>query len=266
MAELAARRVLGHWCELSLALPFPMRADPGQFVHVACDGSRILRRPFSIFSLEEGGWILKLLVKPRGGGSGWLAERRVGDPVDVMGPLGRGFPLGRGGRAALVAGGIGIAPLAYLGRRLMEEGARVTIFWGLAEPEEAGVLPEELSREFQLHLAVEREGRPRGIAGDDIPVTRDTVLGLFRAHGGEYNAVYACGPRQMYLEWFGKGREANASVYLSWEERMACGVGACLGCAVPVRSGTGAYARACREGPVFRSDEIDWERVVSVGP
>lgn len=265
-ALLETRRTLGRWLELTLRLDSPMRVEPGQFVHVACEGNRILRRPFSVFGVEDGGRFIRLLVKPRGGGSSWLAERKEGELIDLMGPLGRGFPLIKG-KIAMVAGGIGIAPLALLGERLKEEGSQVFLFWGLPEPGEAGGLPLELGRKFEVQLAVERQDSSGDSKNGFTPAFIGTVMELFRSHGGSFDAVYACGPRAMYLDWIRKGaKDPERPVYLSWEERMACGVGACLGCVVPIRRGGRAYARACREGPVFSMEEIDWERVSSFGP
>ncbi|MEJ5185527.1 MAG: hypothetical protein WHT46_00395 [Candidatus Geothermincolales bacterium] len=265
-AEVEAIRSLGTWSELTLSLSPPLVAEPGQFVHVYCDGNRILRRPFSIFGLEEEGKRLKLLVKPRGGGSTWLVSRKVGEGIDLIGPLGRGFPL-QGKRVALVAGGIGIAPLAYLAKRLRDSGCQVSIFWGLSELDEAGSLPHELGRECELYLSVEKNLWPEKGPACARAVNVGTVLDLFSRYQGNFDVVYACGPRSMYVEWFKDlSKVPSVPVYLSWEERMACGIGACLGCSVPVRGAGRLYARACREGPVFLCDEIDWERVDTIGP
>jgi dihydroorotate dehydrogenase electron transfer subunit len=252
-ATLLERRDYGCASELVFQVPPGFQPQPGQFLHLLCDGEgRVLRRPFSVFGHD--GRSASVLVREVGGGSAWLRRRIPGDELDVLGPLGRGFDLDvEGEEALLVAGGAGVAPLAYLGRRLGERGAKATLLWGMESGEEYGALPERLGEEIDLRLATADGSRgKRGTVLDLLPPGRPEA-------GFRY---YACGPRPMLLALASRlvpGR--LSSLQVSVEERMACGLGACRGCAVPVADPPGGYRAACREGPVFGGEELDWERL-----
>jgi len=252
-ATLLERRDYGCASELVFRVPPGFQPQPGQFLHLLCDGEgRVLRRPFSVFGHD--GRSASVLVREVGGGSAWLRRRIPGDELDVLGPLGRGFDLDvEGEEALLVAGGAGVAPLAYLGRRLGERGAKATLLWGMESGEEYGALPERLGEEIDLRLATADGSRgKRGTVLDLLPPGRPEA-------GFRY---YACGPRPMLLALASRlvpGR--LSSLQVSVEERMACGLGACRGCAVPVADPPGGYRAACREGPVFGGEELDWERL-----
>ncbi len=227
-------------------------AGPGQFVHVLCgdDSGRVLRRPYSVFSAERGR--VSVLLKPVGPGSEWLAARGPGEALDVLGPLGRPFGRPPAGRPALVAGGTGIAPLAFLASFLAGEGRGSRLFWGMEGGEDFGPLPGELAARLELeHCSLDGRG---GAAG--------TVLDRFLGQGiEEYSSVYACGPAAMLKRLAAAVSGSGRPLEVCLEERMACGVGACQGCAVPVRSVPGGYGMACRDGPTFPASEIDWERM-----
>lgn len=249
LAKVVSRREHGLAVEQVLEVSEGFRARPGQFVHVDCgsEGGRVLRRPFSIFDLRDGA--LSLLIKPVGPGSSWLAARAEGQTVDLLGPLGRGFETPREGACALLAGGTGIAPLHFLLRRLRGQGAEATLFWGMEKGEDFGDLPRLLQEDAGV-LACSMDGC-LGFKGD--------VLELFRSRQGyEAATVYACGPRGMLVDLAetmlrGDGLFFQASL----EERMACGVGACRGCAVPAAGG--GYLSVCSDGPVFDGGELDWK-------
>ncbi|WP_287155193.1 dihydroorotate dehydrogenase electron transfer subunit [Candidatus Solincola tengchongensis] len=226
---------------------------PGQFVHLLCGGGgRIIRRPFSVFRHEGG--IASVLVREVGGGTAWLRRRRRGDELDILGPLGRGFDLTGGGEHVLLAGGIGVAPLAYLGRRLTERGGKVTLLWGMEKGTEYGSLPESLGEEFDLHIATADGSRGK----------EGTVLELLSPEMTPgTHLFYACGPRSMLVALTERLSAAGLpSLQVSVEERMACGLGACRGCAVPAVEPPGGYLAACRDGPVFRAEELDWKRMM----
>ena len=246
----------GKACELFFATPDGFQPRPGQFVHVLCGGGgRILRRPYSVFSYAGGE--ASILVRETGSGSRWLMQRREGEALDILGPLGRGFQVPgeageESGRVLLLAGGAGIAPLNFLGLSLRERGWEVLVLWGIREGDEYGRLPEALSSRMGLRLATED-----GSAGE-----RGTVLGLMAGMSLEdFRAFYACGPRPM-LAAVAQNLPASrlGDLQVSMEERMACGIGACRGCVVPAGDGVG-YLTACRDGPVFGGKELDWERV-----
>jgi len=258
LVAVVGRRDYGCASELVCEVPDDFRPHPGQFVHVACGGDgRILRRPFSVFDRGEG--TASILVREAGEGSSWLKRRGPGDRLDILGPLGRGFDLCAEGGRLLVAGGAGIAPLRFLAKRLLEEGETCLVAWGMGEAAEYGVLPDVLKKEADVRLAcLDGSG---GHAGSAV----DLAMQLDRESAGQ---VYACGPREMLLSLAARmeevDREGLARLQVSVEERMACGVGVCRGCAVPVAEPPGAYRAACSDGPVFRGDELDWMRMAAL--
>lgn len=251
-AEIIARRSFGCATELVAQVDTPFAAEPGQFVHVRCEGpGLVLRRPYSLYDLRERA--VSLLVREVGSGSAWLCSAEVGQELDFLGPLGSGFDVDGRGRKALVAGGTGIAPIRFLASRLRERGIEAVVFWGVDSEDEyrglAGVL------EGELHLNLATMDGSAGHVG--------SVVDLFKRSGmGDFTQVYACGPRGMLAglaESISSGGLADLQVCM--EERMACGVGACRGCVVPAASPAGGYLTACRDGPVFKGKELDWRRI-----
>lgn len=233
--------------------PSSFYAEPGQFLHILCDneGGRILRRPFSLFDARPGQ--ASLLVRKVGPGSAWLAERGVGESLDCLGPLGRGFSFEKGGRYALLAGGAGIAPLAFLSRRMNYSNIESFLLWGMEKEDAYGELPEVLAAEVRGMIA-SRDGGA-GFKG--------SVLEFFRTRDIEgIDAVYACGPRGMLVELAERISESpKVMLQVSLEEYMACGIGACKGCAVAGSSPAGGYLTVCKDGPVFEGKELDWQRI-----
>lgn len=216
--------------------------EPGQFVMARAVGAPrildpLLARPLSVY--DHDGEVASLLFEVRGRGTALLGLAR--DVIEVSGPLGRGFRVEEnGGRAALLGGGIGIAPLKILSRKLDGLGVPHDVFLGFAD---AGTA--RAAREFPGASVATMDGSA-GVPG--------TVLDAVPNLEG-YAAVYACGPNPMLAaikEAVGNGRLCQLSV----EERMGCGNGSCNGCAVPVR-GRG-YVRSCVEGPVFEAEALAW--------
>lgn len=258
LVAVVERRDFGCASELVFKAPEDFRPHPGQFVHVGCgDGGRILRRPFSVF--DRGEDTASILVREAGAGSSWLRRKKPGERLDLLGPLGRGFDPEEEGKTLLVAGGAGIAPLHFLARRLLEEDRPFLVAWGIGKSGEYGGLPELLAEEMELHLAcLDGTGRYGGTA-------LDLAMRLYPELGG---LICACGPREMLVSLAtqveGTGRGRLSRLRVSVEERMACGVGVCRGCAVPAAEPPGAYLAACSDGPVFRGDELDWERMAAL--
>jgi len=208
---------------------------PGQFLLVrARRSSVLLGRPISVFGWEPGG-VLRFLIASRGRGSAELVELVPGDIVELTGPLGSGWPAMAEGRTALVAGGVGIAPLAFLATSVpagsydLYAGFR-TGSYGLDtfQPEHATIATDDGS--------VGRHGR---------------ITEFFEP--GAYATVYACGPEPMLRAVALSCAATGTACYLSLERRMACGVGACLGCAVSTTVGN---RRCCVDGPVFDAREV----------
>ncbi len=248
--EVLESRDCGQGKLLRIAAP-EIEAQPGQFAHVLCgkDSARTLRRPFSLMHSDAGS--LQLLVKTVGGGSAWLAERAAGERVSLMAPQGRGFDMRCGDRPLLVAGGTGIAPLYFLARRLQaERGLRPKLLWGLNCGEDFGELPARIG--VGLELAVATCDGSAGRSG--------TAIDLLEAElaAGGCDSVYACGPEPMLAALGPILKKYDLPCQVSVEQRMACGIGACYGCAVRKRGGE-SYLRACADGPVFRYEELGWD-------
>ena len=228
-------------------------SSPGQFVmlRVGSGYDPLLRRPFGIYNVTEGGSRLEVLYKVVGRGTAIMAAMKPGEEVDILGPLGRGFPApGAEERVIMVAGGIGIAPLHMfaLGH------SKSVLLYGARESAEASLSGDVAALGLTVKLSTED-----GSAGSKGLVTDHLAEEL--AGGG---VVYACGPMGMLKAVSAMAAEAGVRAYVSLENTMACGVGACLGCAVRfggegVSSGKhGAFRMVCSEGPVFESTEIDW--------
>ncbi|MGH3144934.1 MAG: NAD-dependent dihydroorotate dehydrogenase B electron transfer subunit [Rubrobacter sp.] len=214
--------------------------EPGQFVMARVAGYPItldpfLARPFSLYDYD--GEVASLLFEVRGRGTE-LLDLAQGE-IEVTAPLGRGFRIDvEGGRAALLGGGIGVAPFRFLGRRLGEWGIPYDVFLGFADAGSAVV-----AREFPGSGVATMDGS----AG-----TRGTVLDAVTKLQ-DYGTVYACGPNPMLAA---VKRVAGENCQLSVEERMGCGNGSCNGCVVPVRGG--GYVRSCVDGPVFDAEVLAW--------
>lgn len=245
------------------------RAAPGQFVLVWCHdptdfdhppAAAILRRPLSISRLHPPDRF-ELLLRVRGVGGTILSRARAGDRLDLIGPLGHGFEMPTEARlAVIIAGGIGLAPVPFLAETLVARGVRVILL--------AGATADE-----RLPFAVTREGGRVAVPdlealGAEVSYTSEAVEGalvgaLLQARLNEFVEAgawfYAIGPRAMMRHVAGIVG-ARARVQVSLEERMACGVGACRSCVVPVREGRGVqYLASCREGPVFDASQVAWE-------
>jgi len=215
--------------------------EPGQFVMARAAGypatlDPFLARPFSVYDYDAK--VASLLLEVRGRGTALLD---LASTIEVTAPLGKGFRIDpRLGRAALLGGGIGVAPLKILGRRLDAMGVPHDVFLGFADEEPAAV-----AREFPGAEVATMDGS----AG-----THGTVLDATDSLQ-DYGAVYACGPNPM-LAAVKLAAGENSLCQLSVEERMGCGNGSCNGCVVPVRGG--GYIRSCIEGPVFHAEVLAW--------
>jgi dihydroorotate dehydrogenase electron transfer subunit len=231
-------------------------AAPGQFVMVRI-GEGIepfLRRAFSIHdACRVGGEArIDLLAKVVGPGTARLAASRAGDRLAVLGPLGRGFSLAPPGRAALVAGGVGSAPLLLLAQALARRGASFDFFYG-------GRSAVDLPRRDRFLACVAAAG------GELIATTEDGSLGLAglvtdpleRALAGDkYKQIYSCGPMALLARLAELGARYGVPGEAALETAMGCGFGACLGCAVPAPEER--FVLCCKDGPVFRFDEVAW--------
>lgn len=229
-------------------------AKPGQFVHVRVPhlGESVLRRPFSIFK-AEGDW-LGILYKDVGRGTRTLKYLREGEPLSLIGPLGHGFPkLRRGHYPILVAGGYGMAALYLLARDSRVKG--VAFFGG----RKAGdILCVDEFKALGWDVRVTTEDGSLGAKG---LVTRAIDAWAKKESADRTPEVFACGPNGM-LRAVAERAEANGwTAWLSMDNNMGCGVGACLTCVVKIRGGESGWhwERSCREGPVFDSRSVCWD-------
>ena len=234
-----------------------MALEPGQFFMVGCGEETFLRRPLSVHRTAPSR--LAFLFQVVGKGTAWLSRRKPGDSLDLLGPMGRGFQLDSRARSVLlVAGGMGVAPLAFLAQRAKERGQQVTLLHGARTRErlyEPGVALDRLFHALEI--------LPQGLvdtaftqAGSGIQ--QGQVTGLLSQHLGEADQVFACGPVEMLKAMWAMPELKGVPVQVSLELRLGCGFGVCLGCSVPTRNGN---RLVCRDGPVFLLDEVVWEGV-----
>lgn len=222
------------------------QAKPGQFVSVYChEGSRLLPRPISICEIDREDRAIRIVYRVVGKGTEELSQMRTGRCLDIVGPLGNGFPL-KDKKAFLIGGGIGIPPLLELAKELKSEkqlvlGYRDSLF-----------LQEEFKKQGQMYLATE----------DGSYGTEGNVLDAIRENGLNAEIIYACGPMPMLRAVKAYASERGIECWLSLEERMACGIGACLGCVCKSKERDNHTnvnnKRICREGPVFRAEEVEF--------
>jgi dihydroorotate dehydrogenase electron transfer subunit len=222
------------------------QAKPGQFLSVYCrEGSRLLPRPISLCEIDQEDQAVRIVYRVAGKGTEELSEMRTGGSLEVVGPLGNGFPL-KEKKAFLIGGGIGIPPMLQLAKELQCEkqiilGYRDSLF-----------LQKEFKRQGKLYVAT--EDGSFGVEGN--------VLDAIRENGLDAEIIYACGPTPMLRAVKAYAREKKIECWVSLEERMACGIGACLGCVCQSRekdSHTNVNnKRICKEGPVFRAEEVEF--------
>jgi len=262
---LSLERV-GDYHHLTLVAPgVAERTRPGAFVALAVGGDQsamLLRRAFSVYRAKASGvygGTVELVLAVHGKGTAWLADRRINDEVDVVGPLGRPFALPKQQvPCVLVGGGYGSAPLFSLADRLRERGCSVHMVLGAAvERRLFGTL--EARRAAQSVIVTTEDGS----VGTPGRVT-DVLPELLTRTGAA--VVYACGPMGMLRAVAAVAEEHGVWSQCAVEESMACGVGVCMTCVLPVRGddGTVRMVRSCVEGPVFRGDRVLWDDVGTV--
>ena len=223
------------------------RVEPGQFVHlrITQGADFILRRPFSVH--RAGADSLQLLYQVLGRGTRALAEKRAGDRMDAIGPLGRGFTVPEGTtHAVVVAGGLGVAPMGLLLDRLAQRGVAVTAVVG-APTASRLVAMDVVEANASRVLACTDDGS-HGVEGFVTAALPDALA-------DRPDVVYVCGPEPMARAVAACCLEAGVPCQVSLERLMACGIGACLSCVVTLHSG---LARACMDGPVFDAEEVSW--------
>ena len=245
LCPVTVSRPMGDYYELTVSSPALAReAKPGQFLHVLC-GEKTLRRPISIHAVE--GDCLTMVYEVKGAGTRYLSERKVGDILDILGPLGNGFPE-IDGKILVVGGGIGVPPMY-----------------------------ETAARNGKADAVLAFRGRDKAILVDRFEAVCDEVKIMsddgtigekgFAATGAaemleknQYAAVFACGPKIMLKTVYDAAKAKGVPCWVSMEERMGCGIGACLVCAVRVRkNGEEVMGHVCKDGPVFAGEDVVWD-------
>jgi dihydroorotate dehydrogenase electron transfer subunit len=231
-------------------------ARPGQFVMVQTSPGKdpLLRRPFSIHQVTRDGH-LQILFKVLGKGTELLAQVRVGEQLSLLGPLGNGFTPGLPETACLVGGGMGIAPLLFLATRFLSKSSTAEVspkmpmvILGARNRAELEPLVDDLRKVGVDVLAATDDGSfgHHGLVTDVL-----TKLALPPDVG-----IYCCGPHPMMAAIARLCQQESRACQVSVETVMACGMGACLGCAIPLKAG--GYAHVCSDGPIFESEKLLW--------
>jgi dihydroorotate dehydrogenase electron transfer subunit len=241
------------------------RAKPGQFVMLrVSDGlDPLLRRPFSLHAIVPDAGAIEILYRIVGKGTWRLSQSPMGARINLVGPLGNCFqlPPEHSSLVALVAGGIGIAPLFALLQSLAETNytGAVHLFYGART--RAELLPPEAFDAFQMTVHWSTDDGTLGYSGRVTELLGTTMAGDLPLP----SAVYSCGPLAMQYGVAKWSLRLGIAAQLSLESFMACGVGACLGCALPaVRADDPSldhYVHVCKDGPIFSPGSIQWQKL-----
>ncbi len=227
-------------------------AKAGQFVSVySNDASKLLPRPISLCGIDRKAGTLRLVYRVTGEHTGTeeFSRLQAGDTMKIMGPLGNGFTVEKGRKAFLIGGGIGVPPMLQLAKEMKDAGENFQIVMGYRD---AGTfLLDEFEEQGESFVATE----------DGSVGTKGNVLDAIRENHLDADVIYACGPTPMLRALKAYAEEQNMTCYVSMEERMACGIGACLAC-VCNSTEKDAHSnvknkRICKEGPVFNAKEVE---------
>ncbi|MCP4651819.1 MAG: dihydroorotate dehydrogenase electron transfer subunit [Candidatus Omnitrophica bacterium] len=225
---------------------------PGNFINIKIPPT-ILRRPFSIHKIDKN--TIYVLFRVRGKGTKILSEYKKGSPLDVIGPLGNGFAVGNAKKNILIAGGIGVAPLVFLAKRLRQNHkAHVEVILGAKTKKE--LLCSWELKQIGCSVLVATDDGSQGVKGTVVNLLNDRIKGQVKTCPYEqFNSnIYVCGPEVMFrgVSKALKGYP-NIKCQVSFEQFMGCGLGTCCGCTIDTKSG---YKKVCKDGPVFNIRDI----------
>lgn len=252
------KKVHGRYFNLALkALKIAREVTPGQFIEVKIPDNYepLLRRPFSIHRVSRSN--IEILYEVVGKGTAILAEKKLGEYLDIIGPLGSGFsyaspPNHVSALPVLVAGGMGVAPLLFLAEKLRPDKPLVLI----GAKTKSEILCEKEFKKLGCRVKIATDDGSAGFKGRATDLLKNMLSTIPACRTGRdyrLSTIYACGPQPMLKEISKISKREHIPSQLSLEEHMACGIGACLGCVVKTKEG---YRRVCKEGPVFNADEI----------
>lgn len=222
-------------------------AIPGQFVHILC-GEKTLRRPISICKIDSVAHCIEIVFEIRGDGTDWISKQEEGEYLDIIGPLGNGFKIDSGKNVLVIGGGIGVPPMLGLAEQIEN---KCDALLGFKNIESSILVTDFLDICNDVYVTTDD-----GTLGEQGFVT-DTLSNLL--YHKKYDVIYACGPTAMLSNIYKIASENNIECYVSLEERMGCGIGACLTCACKVKKdGEIKMQRVCKDGPVFDAKEVVW--------
>lgn len=249
MVIVRQEEIAHHIFELTLQGQIVQDANPGQFVHIRISETfePLLRRPISIANIDKEQNELTVIYRAEGRGTQLLSGKQIGDEVDVLGPLGNGFPidvLSKGQKALLIGGGIGVPPLYELSKQLNAKGVETIHVFGF-QNEDVIFYEEQFSKLGITHFATV----------DGSKGTKGFVTDVLDELQPEFDVFYACGPTPMLLAL--EHYYPNKKGYLSFEQRMACGIGACFACVCKTTEKIEKdYVKVCSDGPVFEKGVV----------
>ena len=238
--------------DLWIGTELAKEAKPGQFIGVfPKDKSTLLPRPISICEVNEEATALRIVYRIAGQGTKEFSEWKAGEEIQILGVLGNGFPVdkGAGRKTILMGGGIGVPPMLQLAKALSKEAALVQCVMGYRDAQ--NFLKADMEKYGKVYVATE----------DGSVGTKGNVLDAIRENELEADVIFACGPMPMLRAIKAYAEQKGITAYISLEEHMACGVGACLGCVVKTKEvdhhSHVNNARICTDGPVFEAGEVE---------
>lgn len=246
--EQLADRIFSMWIQTKAA----ETAKPGQFISMYTnDGSKLLPRPISICEIDAANGRLRVVYRVTGAHTGTeqFSKLEAGDTIPVVGPLGNGFPYEKavGKNVFLMGGGIGVPPILELAKQMECEKKQIVVGYRDAQT----FLKEEFEQNGEVYISTE----------DGSVGTKGNVMDAIREHALDADLIYACGPTPMLRAIKNYAEEHDIECYISLEERMACGIGACLACVCKSKEkdhhSNVNNKRICKDGPVFLSTEVE---------
>ncbi len=227
--------------EMTLEVNF--EAKPGQFINIDVNNAEfLLRRPISIANIE--GNRLTICYRNVGKGTNELRKKSVGELVNILGPLGNGFPLVSSQKVLIVGAGMGVAPMYYLAKELSKNNNQISIVLGYNDDKLAYYTDK--FKDF---------GEVNIVTMDGSLGKKANVIEFLENNEIDFNVLYACGPG-IVLKSLDQKYQSKKMGYLSYEERMACGIGACYGCVIQTNKG---LQRVCKDGPIFNLGAVKYE-------